>query len=74
MHDDIDALDPARIATHPSDLDVTTLPPWAQEKLFRAAIERTKSILAQPGGRERLDAIKAEMRTEKAAKHCQKEG
>lgn len=69
MNDNIDALDASRIAKHPSELDITTLPPWAQDKLFRAAIERTKRVLSQPGGRERLDAIKAEMRAEKAARH-----
>jgi len=73
MNNNIDALDASRIAKHPSELDITTLPPWAQDKLFRAAIERTKRVLSQPGGRERLDAFKAEMRAEKAARQ-QKEG
>lgn len=71
MHDH-NTSDSSRIAERPSELDATTLPSWAQDRLSRTAIDFTRRILMQPGGRERLDAVtaarKARAEAAKAAK------
>lgn len=40
-------------------IDTSLIPPEVQEVLAKSALEMVKGILAQPGGREKIDAYKA---------------
>ena len=52
---------PADAGKGPITIDTTAIPAHVREDLAAATLEFIREILRQPGGRERLDAKKAEL-------------
>lgn len=52
---------PADAGEGPITIDTTAIPAHVREDLAAATLELIRGILRQPGGRERLDAEKAEL-------------
>ena len=52
---------PADAGKGPITIDTAAIPAHVREDLAAATLELIRGILRQPGGRERLDAKKAEL-------------
>lgn len=66
-------LPPGRIVPPDVYVDVTKIPDYVRDQLARATMELILDILRQPGGREMLDAKKAELKAQEEARKAAQE-